>query len=126
MIISKTFGLIESFDERQEQAKVHCIEAKLEASVEFLLGDAATCLAQLKEQNIAFDMAFIDASKMQYMSYYQILTPMLNAGGLFIADNTMSHRDEMLDFILALKNDPQYLTCDIDTANGLIIAQKIN
>tara|TARA_A100001011_G_scaffold393769_1_gene484473 strand:+ start:1305 stop:1949 length:645 start_codon:yes stop_codon:yes gene_type:complete len=50
------------------------------------LGDAKDIIPQL---DFKFDMAFIDADKANYISYFDLVLPKLNSGGIIIADNVL-------------------------------------
>jgi hypothetical protein len=43
---------------------------------------------------------------------------------VLLADNTRSHREDMLDFIAAVTDTPDWITSDLDTSNGFILARK--
>ena len=58
--------------------------------VELKLGPAAQTLRELPgEPHI--DLAFIDADKSGYITYWEELVPRVRPGGLIVADNTLSH-----------------------------------
>ena len=121
---SGTVETIDYFEDRQDEAKNNIDAACLTAYVEFHQGQALDCIQRFSETGKKFDFIFIDASKAEYIKYFKQLTPMLITGGLFIADNTQSHREQMLDFIEAITTSIEYDSADIDTPNGLIIARK--
>ncbi len=50
------------------------------------LGPAAETLAR---QEGPFDMAFIDADKVNYIRYLDLILPMMRPGGLIVADNVL-------------------------------------
>ena len=50
------------------------------------LGPAAETLSRLEGP---FDMAFIDADKVNYIRYFDIILPMMRPGGLIVADNVL-------------------------------------
>ena len=50
------------------------------------IGDAKEIIPNL---NFKFDMVFIDADKANYCSYFDIVFPKLNSGGIIIADNVL-------------------------------------
>lgn len=57
------------------------------AKIEPRLGPALATLAALRGE--AFDFAFIDADKDNYIAYYEAILPLLRAGGLVVADNVL-------------------------------------
>lgn len=54
--------------------------------ITFLIGDAATDAATL---GVKFDMAFVDGDKRTYVETYEALLPLMNPGGVILADNTL-------------------------------------
>jgi caffeoyl-CoA O-methyltransferase len=54
------------------------------------LGPALESLRALPEEP-QFDLAFVDADKEGYVGYWEELVPRVRAGGLILADNTLSH-----------------------------------
>jgi caffeoyl-CoA O-methyltransferase len=52
------------------------------------LGNALEVIPELDE---LWDLVFIDADKVQYIDYYQLVLPRLRPGGLIIADNVFFH-----------------------------------
>lgn len=51
-------------------------------------GDAKTLIPELNRQ---WDLVFIDADKPGYIDYYELVVPLLNPGGLILADNVLFH-----------------------------------
>lgn len=54
------------------------------------VGPALESLRALPEEP-QFDLAFLDADKEGYIGYWEELVPRMRAGGLLLADNTLSH-----------------------------------
>jgi predicted O-methyltransferase YrrM len=115
---------IDAFAKRQDEAKANLQEAGLAEHVVWHLGDALETIQNLVSAGTLFDVVFLDAAKKEYLAYFEALHPFLSPTGLFIADNTQSHRNEMQPFVDAILAHPDYLAIDLDTPNGLIIAQK--
>jgi len=57
--------------------------------IEIRLGPAIDTLRELRESGAQFDLVFIDADKGGYVDYYEAALPLLPAGGLVLADNTL-------------------------------------
>jgi caffeoyl-CoA O-methyltransferase len=64
-----------SISEKQNQIHLH-------------LGNAIEIIPTLNKK---WDLIFIDADKTGYINYYELVLPMLNNGGLIIADNVLFH-----------------------------------
>ncbi len=69
-------------------------------NIEILEGDALEVLKNLNEK---FDLIFIDAMKRQYKEYLILSLKLIDKGFIY-ADNTISHKDNMKDFIQYLNN----------------------
>lgn len=54
--------------------------------ITLLAGPALTTLATLSGP---FDMAFIDADKVNYLNYYNVILPKMRSGGLIAVDNVL-------------------------------------
>jgi caffeoyl-CoA O-methyltransferase len=57
--------------------------------IELRLGDAAQTLDELARSGAQFDFVFLDADKESYVRYWDAIVPMLPAGGIVVADNTL-------------------------------------
>ena len=65
-------------------------QAGLSGTIEIREGKAQDSLQALQNENPEpFDMVFIDASKLDYMTFLELSEPMLREGGLMIGDNTL-------------------------------------
>jgi caffeoyl-CoA O-methyltransferase len=71
-------------------ARKYWEKAGLADRIEFRLGSALDTIRALPEQE-QFDVAFIDADKVSYPSYWSELVPRVRPGGVLMADNTFSH-----------------------------------
>ncbi len=62
--------------------------AGVDGRIELRLGPAADTLRSLPAEP-AVDLAFIDADKQGYLTYYEQLLPRIRPGGLILVDNTL-------------------------------------
>ena len=99
------------------------------------IGDAKEIIPNL---NFKFDMVFIDADKANYCSYFDIVFPKLNYGGIIIADNVLwsgkvleknlSQKDtetmELKKFNKKVKAAENVDTLLIPIRDGLMICRK--
>lgn len=95
-------------------------------------GDALTIIPTLKEQ---WDLVFLDADKINYSKYYDMIFPKLTVGGIIIADNVLWHgkvaagSSEKRANALALFNqkineDPRIKNVLLPLRDGLMLIEK--
>src|SRR6266568_390595 len=65
----------------------HWQKAGVASSIDLKIGPAMTTLAQLERAGDVFDLAFVDADKEAYDSYYEIALRLLRPGGVAVFDN---------------------------------------
>lgn len=122
---SRQAGRVISLDasrERQAQAALHLQEAALSEYVTLLTGDALSLLAELVKDAHRFDLAFLDARKSEYAAYLEAVETLLMPGGVLIADNTRSHRQQMQGFIDQISASSYWEVSDLETPNGFVVA----
>jgi caffeoyl-CoA O-methyltransferase len=73
-------------EERAAVARRHFEQSPYGDKIELRLGPALETIADLEGP---FDLVFVDADKVSYLSYYQATLPMLAERGLIVADNTL-------------------------------------
>lgn len=75
-----------------EVSRKNIARAGLAQKVEVRIGPAAATLKVLQANKEApFDLVFIDADKENYPVYLDLVLPLTRAGGVILADNTLSH-----------------------------------
>lgn len=77
---------IEANVEYEETIRHYLAKAEVDDKVELLLGDAKTILPTL---DATFDLAFIDADKVSYPFYYELVMEKMRPGGFILADNVL-------------------------------------
>ncbi len=60
--------------------------SNLENKINFIIGDAMAILPQL---SLSFDLVFIDADKINYSNYFDLIIDRLSSGAWIIADNVL-------------------------------------
>jgi caffeoyl-CoA O-methyltransferase len=75
-------------DEYTAVAQEFWAKAGVSDQIELRLGPAAQTLATLPEQP-HLDLAFIDADKLGYPTYWNLLVPRMNSGGIIAVDNVL-------------------------------------
>jgi predicted O-methyltransferase YrrM len=107
--------------EKQTMARENFQRAGLLDSVEMLLGKAGTIVRELTGP---FDVVFFDADRVGAASTLETLMPKLSPGVLLLADNVMSHPEEIAGYIAAVKKLPDFEHVIVPIGKGLSIAYR--
>ncbi|MCD6181947.1 MAG: class I SAM-dependent methyltransferase [Candidatus Cloacimonetes bacterium] len=70
-----------------------------------------------------YDLVFIDAGKICYISYIKLLMDKLNHGALIIADNVISHQSTVQDYLDFVRGHPQFESMKLNIDAGLEISR---
>jgi caffeoyl-CoA O-methyltransferase len=109
-------------------------KAGLEARIDHLTGDAMKIIPALETN---FDLVFIDADKINYSNYYELVMPRLNKGGYILADNVLWSgnviREDVHDedteairqFNDKVKNDPRVENVLLPVRDGIMLIRKL-
>jgi caffeoyl-CoA O-methyltransferase len=134
-------GRIVACDRNEETmaiARRYWAEAGVEGRIEVRLGDAGETLGRLLAEGGAgtFDLAFLDADKINYASLYEQLLALLRPRGLLVVDNVLwggavideSDTDASTEAIRALNElvhrDQRVSLCMLPVADGLTLAMR--
>jgi predicted O-methyltransferase YrrM len=90
--------------------------------IEIVEGDARETLRGRTEP---VDLLFIDAEKSLYETYFDVVYQRLTRGGVVVADNALSHRDELEDYISYVENHPNLESVMVPIGRGLEISVKL-
>jgi len=88
-------GMLHTIEIRTDDARVaqqYFDKSVYGKQIQLHLGNALEIIPSLDEQ---WDLVFIDADKVNYIQYYELTLPRLNAGGIIIADNVLFHGQVM-------------------------------
>jgi len=108
--------------ERLSAARRNFAEAGLADVIEVVEGDARETLRARSEP---VDLIFIDSQKSLYETFFDIVYQRLVKGGLVVADNTLSHEDELADYIAYVENHPNLESVRVPIGRGLEISVKL-
>ncbi len=104
-----------------DQAKVNFERAGLSEKIEVLGLDAAEFFKQAGDQ---YDLIFLDAERIEYMSYSKDIISTLRAGGGLVCDNAISHKSEMAEFMRFIKGCNNFVTSLVPVGKGEFVAYK--
>jgi predicted O-methyltransferase YrrM len=113
---------LERSPEKVAEARANLARAGLADHVEIREGPAAEALAALPGP---FDLVFLDADRPRYRAYLELVTPKVVRGGLLVADNVVSHRAELDDYLRRVGGDPAWFTVTVPIGKGEEVSLKV-
>jgi predicted O-methyltransferase YrrM len=119
--LGKKVRTFEILPEKIKLAKETFSKTKVESYVELIYGDARDHLKDIV--NISF--CFLDAEKEYYDDCYSLVVPNLVKGGFLVADNVISHEEELQPFIDRVFADIRVDTYILPIGKGLMLSRKI-
>jgi caffeoyl-CoA O-methyltransferase len=91
-------------------------DAGLDEWAELVEGDAHETLAGTED---TFDLVFLDAEKDDYEALFALTQPLLEPGGLVVADNVLSHADTLGSYSAKRQADPALSSVTVPLDRGL-------
>ena len=124
---------IEKDEEFASIAKKFFDKSKYKKKISLLVEDATKAIENISEK---IDLAFIDADKVNYSKYYDMLFPKLKIGGLIVADNVLwsgkvtedvsdNETQSIKNFNTKVKNDERVENLIVGIRDGIMLCQKI-
>jgi caffeoyl-CoA O-methyltransferase len=106
---------------RADETRANLEKANMTDYAEVLVGDARELLRHRQEP---VDLVFIDGEKEQYETYFDVVYKRLGVGSMVVADNVVSHEDELLDYVTYVQNHPNLESVTVPIGRGLEITVK--
>ena len=124
---------IEKDEEFASIAKKFFDRSNYKEKISLLIEDATKAIENISEK---IDLAFIDADKVNYTKYYDMLFPKLKIGGLIVADNVLwsgkvtkevsdNETQSIRNFNTKVKNDERVENLIVGIRDGIMLCQKI-
>ena len=111
----------EILPEKAAMAQRTFTESGVEDWVQLSTADARKAVADLKD--IAF--CFLDADKDTYAEIYDLIIPKMLDGGLLVADNVISHAEELSPFVEMARMDNRVDALVLPVGKGLVVCRKL-
>jgi caffeoyl-CoA O-methyltransferase len=92
------------------------LDAGLEEWAELVEGDADVTLAAAED---TFDLVFLDAEKDDYEALFALVRPLLEPGGIVLADNVLSHVETLGAYSAARQADTSLSSVTVPLDRGL-------
>jgi predicted O-methyltransferase YrrM len=96
--------------------RTNVADAGLDDWAELVEGDA---VATLRSTEDTFDLVFLDAEKDDYEGLFALARPLLEPGGLVVADNVVSHVETLGPYSAARQADPSLSSVTVPLDRGL-------
>ncbi len=120
----KVAGHVTSIDRdmhKQQLADANLQRAGLRQSVTLICGNATEIVANLSGP---FDCVFFDADRLSAPAQLKLLLPKLAPDALVLADNVLSHPEEIAEYLKTLASIPFFEHLVIPIGKGLSVAYK--
>lgn len=125
---------IDSNEELADFVRSNVAKAGLESKITLYIGKALDVIPTLPRT--LYDLVFIDADKLNYSNYYDLVFESVRIGGFIIADNVLwsgkvitesNDKDTMAmkDFNDKIQNDSRVENTLLPVRDGLMVARKI-
>lgn len=121
-------------EELEDMVRRYFSEAGVSDQVEYIIGDATTVIPNLQ---VKFDLVFIDADKINYSNYFELVIDKVVKGGFIVADNVLwsgkvvnsgkidKDTQALMDFNSKVNNDSRVENVLFPVRDGLMVMRKI-
>ncbi|MGB8011445.1 MAG: class I SAM-dependent methyltransferase [Terriglobales bacterium] len=113
---------IERDAEKAEEARLNIARAGLGDWVDIRVGDATEVVRSLDGP---FDAVFFDADRVSAPAQLAILLPKLDANVILLADNALSHPQEIAGYLEAVNKLPDFSSMIVPVGKGLHVAHRV-
>ncbi|MFD2246032.1 O-methyltransferase [Pontibacter ruber] len=131
-----TLHTIDKNEELEDMVRNYITEAGLQESIKLYIGNALDIIPTI---DATFDLVFIDADKINYATYYDMVFDRVASGGYIIADNVLwsgkvlekyrKKLDEdtaaLLAFNKKVQDDDRVENILLSVRDGLMVARKL-
>ncbi len=86
-------------------------------------GNAKETIKMLDKE---FDFVFLDAEKEDYIDYFDLIFPKVKINGLIVADNVISHAEELKEYLNHVRSNPKTQSVLVPVGRGEEVTLKID
>ena len=123
--VSGCLYTVESHEERFALAGDNFAKAGVGGCVKQIKGHAPEIFGACSDiEEGEFDLLFFDATKKQHLEFLAKGLPLLKVGGVVMADNVLSHWDEMKHFVAYAEDVPGLSGDLLRVGDGVYVAVK--
>jgi caffeoyl-CoA O-methyltransferase len=121
-------------EELEDRVRGYFNDSAYHSQIDFRIGNALEIIPLLNER---FDLVFIDADKVNYFKYYELVFPKVRAGGIILADNVLwsgkvvdetPDKDTrvILDFNRQIHEDQRVENVLLPIRDGIMMIRKLS
>ena len=114
---------IEFYEKRQSVAIENFKTCGVMDIITPIQGSACAVIKEFSD-DVKFNFVFIDASKREYVEYFNLIKPHLTQKCLITADNITSHAEKVQTFIDAIDNDDEFQYEILELPGGLLVGYR--
>lgn len=122
--------------ELEEMVRDFFDKSGLSANIDYRIGNALDIIPLLEEE---FDLVFLDADKINYPHYYDLIVDRMRRGGIILADNVLwsgnvlvregeriqKDTQALLDFNRTVTDDPRVENVLLPIRDGIMMIRKL-
>lgn len=123
-------------EELEDRVRQHFAKSQFENQIDYRIGNALEVIPTLNE---TFDLVFIDADKLNYSKYFELVLEKVSVGGFIVADNVLwsgkvvedskksqdADTKALIEFNLQVHNDKRVQNVLLPVRDGLMILRKL-
>lgn len=123
-------------EELEDRVRQHFAKSQFENQIDYRIGNA---LEEIPTLNETFDLVFIDADKLNYSKYFELVLEKVSVGGFIVADNVLwsgkvvedskksqdADTKALIEFNLQVHNDKRVQNVLLPVRDGLMILRKL-
>ncbi len=126
---------IDKNEELEEFTQSYFDNSEFQHQIDFRIGNALEIIPEIE---LKFDLIFIDADKINYSNYFDLVINKTTKGGYIIADNVLwsgkvaepiaandKDTQAMVDYCKKIQNDERVENILMPVRDGLMIARKL-
>lgn len=114
---------IEFYEKRQSIAIENFKKCDVLDIITPIQGSACDVIRSFSDEQ-KFDFVFIDASKREYVDYFNLIKPHLTQKAMIVADNIISHAQKVQTFVDAVDRDEDFQYEIIEVPGGILVAYR--
>ncbi|QJT22388.1 O-methyltransferase [Aeromonas media] len=107
---------IERDEKKISLAEANFQRAGLSPWIILLAGEAGSLLPSLP--TAGYQLIFLDSDRQHYQGWWPEIRRLLAPRGLLVVDNAISHENEMRDWMVQVRRDPDFLTSLVPVGKG--------